>query len=381
MRKTKKLILIACDAGLADDMARLILSSVELGEIPDWVQMVPPGHIKPTGKTDFMADAPARQTMMAAHMPKNTDLVIDYEHQTLSGSEAPAAGWIKEVQDRGDGPEGGIWARVDWTDRAKEYLRKREYRYLSPVVLIRKKDKRAVELLGAGLTNMPAIDGMVPVVNKHGAEAPGHKEETDMKWLNALLGLPDTATEEQVQAACKAKFGLLDGVFVALALKADAVATDVTAALEALKAPAVPGEIVEALGLGKDATISTCKGTILSLKNAGGGPTREEFDALKSRQAEKDAEEAVSAALKAGKITPAMVDGWGRKLAKDDPEAFGAYCKSTADGAFIRTCEFIPDKEVLSQDGLTAEDLAVCKAMGGNTKELEKFKADKKGGN
>ena len=54
---------------------------------------------------------------------------------------------------------------MQWTDRAKEYLRNREYRYLSPVVLVRKNDGRAVQLLGAALTNLPAIDGMAPVVN------------------------------------------------------------------------------------------------------------------------------------------------------------------------------------------------------------------------
>jgi phage I-like protein len=91
-----------------------------------------------------------------------TDLVVDYEHQSLSGSEAPAAGWIKGLEDRG---AEGVWARVQWTERAVEYLKKREYRYISPVVLVRKKDGRAVELLGAALTNLPAIEGMTPVVN------------------------------------------------------------------------------------------------------------------------------------------------------------------------------------------------------------------------
>jgi phage I-like protein len=131
-------------------------------DVPEEVQVLPSGEVSPKGKMRFNVDEEAKGLIMKAFADSNTDLVIDYEHQSLSGSEAPAAGWIKELVDKGSE---GIWAKVQWTDRAKEYLKNREYRYLSPVVLVRKKDGRAVQLLGAALTNLPAIDGMAPVVN------------------------------------------------------------------------------------------------------------------------------------------------------------------------------------------------------------------------
>jgi len=175
----------------------------ELVDVPEFVQVLPAGEVRPRGKTNFLVDEESRGLLMSAFTGNRTDLVIDYEHQSLSGSEAPAAGWIKDVEDRG---ADGVWAKVQWTERAKEYLAKREYRYLSPVVLIRKKDGRAVELLGAGLTNLPAIDGMTPVVN---TSRPSLREEVnemeeDYKklYLNVLglFDLPDGSGFEEVKA-------------------------------------------------------------------------------------------------------------------------------------------------------------------------------------
>jgi len=34
--------------------------------------------------------------MVAHYEERGLDLVVDYEHQTLSGHKAPAAGWIRE---------------------------------------------------------------------------------------------------------------------------------------------------------------------------------------------------------------------------------------------------------------------------------------------
>ena len=59
---------------------------------------------------------------------RKLDLVIDYEHQTLSDVQAPAGGWIKDLYKGED----AIIAKVEWTPKAAEYLKNKEYRYLSP---------------------------------------------------------------------------------------------------------------------------------------------------------------------------------------------------------------------------------------------------------
>jgi phage I-like protein len=83
-------------------------------------------------------------------------VVVDYEHQTLSGHKAPAAGWIKELTARDD----GLWARVAWTDAARGHLAAREYRYFSPVLRLEPETRRPLALLHAALTNTPAINGL-----------------------------------------------------------------------------------------------------------------------------------------------------------------------------------------------------------------------------
>lgn len=79
--------LIACEDGQA---------------VPEWVQLVAAGLVR-SSKGDFLADAQALRETVAAFEALGRDMVVDYEHQTLSGSEAPAAGWIKALEAREDG--------------------------------------------------------------------------------------------------------------------------------------------------------------------------------------------------------------------------------------------------------------------------------------
>jgi phage I-like protein len=56
----------------------------------------------------------------------------------------------------------GLLAEIEWTDQAKQRLADKEYRYLSPVAIIRKTDRKLVAIHSAALTNKPAIVGMQP---------------------------------------------------------------------------------------------------------------------------------------------------------------------------------------------------------------------------
>ena len=64
----------------------------------------------------------------------------------LSGP-VPAAGWIKDLK----AEPSGIWGRVEWTATARELIRNREYRYLSPSFLFHPKTQAIMKLKGAGL--------------------------------------------------------------------------------------------------------------------------------------------------------------------------------------------------------------------------------------
>ncbi|TCM72132.1 phage protease, partial [Rhodovulum steppense] len=64
-----------------------------------------------------------------------------------------AAGRIKELACRAD----GLWGRVEWTARACELIAAKEYRYLSPVIMVRNGDGTVVHLTSAGLVHNPAL--------------------------------------------------------------------------------------------------------------------------------------------------------------------------------------------------------------------------------
>ena len=141
----------------------------------------------------------------------------------------------------------GIYGDVDWTDRAADYLKNREYRYLSPVIQIQRNTRRAVELHSAALTNTPVIDAISPIARTdkpNGGEGNAEQENIEggskgtLAELAALLQLDPSATIEDVYQAVAA---LLEGQ-EALKLKADAYQFEIArtkadgVVLEAMKA-------------------------------------------------------------------------------------------------------------------------------------------------
>lgn len=165
------------------------------------MKLLPLGHVS-TKKGDFEVDEESFKAMKAQMQQHGVDIVIDYEHQTLKDIQAPAGGWIKELVLQ----DGAIAAKVEWTETARQYLKNKEYRYLSPVVLVNK-DNRATMLHSAALTNTPAIDGMFPIINSVGLEDYEDDDNKEggnntmnelLKKIAALLGLGEDATEEEV---------------------------------------------------------------------------------------------------------------------------------------------------------------------------------------
>lgn len=186
------------------------------------VKLLPLGLVHST-KGDFLVDDESFRLIRCKFMERQLQVPIDYEHQTLKDMQAPAAGWVKDIVLKND----GIYGAVDWTERAAEYLKNREYRYISPVVTLRNADKKAVGLHSAALTNTPAIDAMTPIVcsNKPSGDKGGADQEeaessgkNTLEALAALLQLDPSATMEDIYKAVAA---LLEGQ-KDLKLKADA---------------------------------------------------------------------------------------------------------------------------------------------------------------
>ncbi len=173
------------------------------GTVPNRVLLAPWGTVE-SSNGSFVLDDESARLAVAAFQEHGTDLPIDYEHQTLGGTyaspngRAPAAGWIKGLSVE---PGVGLVAAIEWTERATKLLVSKEYRYLSPVAIIRKTDRKLVAIHSAALTNKPAIVGMEPIVNRVAFES---AEETTqpLAVLRAGLDLPvETAPQEVLVAA------------------------------------------------------------------------------------------------------------------------------------------------------------------------------------
>lgn len=123
-------------------MKHLILSILkEMTGAPTEFQLLPWGKIEISGDEPVYLYDQEAAALIEEFKKRGNDMVIDYEHQTMQDVQAPAAGWIKRLVWKGTE---GLWAVVEWTAKAEEYLKNREYRYFSPVIGITTKDRRVM---------------------------------------------------------------------------------------------------------------------------------------------------------------------------------------------------------------------------------------------
>jgi len=121
--------------------------------------------VNPSTKGDFLFDAAAAQSVMAAARAWGNRYPIDYGHAQVepqSGDPAQdgkAAGWFTPALRGGE-----LWATaVAWTPAAAAMIAAREYAYFSPAFNV-DADGRVVELTNVALTNLPAMHGLTPLV-------------------------------------------------------------------------------------------------------------------------------------------------------------------------------------------------------------------------
>lgn len=349
-------------------MAKLLVcsgSASEVKGVPDVVKLLPLGLVK-SQKGDFIVDEESFEAIKSGFEERGIDIVIDYEHQTLEDVQAPAGGWIKDlfIQD------GAIAAKVEWTPKAQEYLKNKEYRYLSPVVLVRKTDSKAVVLHSVALTNTPAIDGMFPIVNSINIDEfeQGGNGMDIIKQLAALLGLGEDATEAQVMEKIKAMLGDMENLKAELQKKAN---SDGGAGNETVANKVICG----LLGIDEaKAKTEDVAAAIMALKNPSGFVPVSEFNKLKERLDKKDSDELVVTALKSGKISAAQ-KVWAEEYALKDPTGFKKFVEKAPQVVPMEELEIEDTKGNKTADEAT---LKVCKMLGVSSEDLEKYGKDVK---
>ncbi|HOM53897.1 MAG TPA: phage protease [Phycisphaerae bacterium] len=306
--------------------------SADVQDTPDRFQIAPAGMVKTT-KGEFMVDEQAYSLIKTEMKRRGVDTLVDYEHHSEGGEFAApdglvrAAGWIKDmVFDR----QRGLQAQpVNWTPRAKELIASGEYRYVSPVVLFRLSDRRAVRIKSVALTNTPATLGIEPLVAKD-----VEIDATDRE------GVPsDSASEDGKDDAMKNR---LIGV---LALKADASEDEIVAAVRAAHEKA--GTIVAAEAKASQASETltlVCKAAgisesepgkieaqmmVLAQKAKDHDTLKAEVDRLHSAALKDEADRLIGEAKAAGKLVEAQEE-WARTLILKDKASFEAWMQTAA---------------------------------------------------
>lgn len=328
-----------------------------------WLQVTPAGYFKPMDNREMVVpawhiDAAVASQVIARFKATTTPRVLDYEHQTLlrqdNGQPAPAAGWFRDLEWR----EGqGLFALVELTARAAQYIAGGEYRFFSPVFLYSPATGDVLDVQMGALTNTPAIDGM-QALSLRAAATFGLilEEETPVKTLTLLAAacaafcLPATATEEQAIAALTAHQADQDALRKLLGVDAKADTAALTAACTGLKAKAAssvdPAQFVPV------SVVDGLKGEVAALTARLQANDDQATTAL------------IDAALEDGRLLKPM-ESWARELGRKDRAALSQYLDAAAPIAALSRSQTEGKPPVKdSKTGLTAEELAVCSAMG-----------------
>lgn len=322
-----------------------------------------PGKVKGATAKSWRLTNEDAQALIKRWGQRATRVVVDYEHQThlsdTNGQPAPAAGWIVGLELTSD----GLYAAVEWTDRARAAIRAKEYQYISPVFFWDKTTGAVLELVSVGLTNNPALDGMEPAQAK--TEGGILHMDKILAMLRKLLGLPDAADE----AACTAALAALpqENLLALLKSKDDALTATQTA-LAAAKA--MPPDTSQYVSM---ATFTAVQSESAQL--------RAKVAELEGAQSVAALSTEIDAALKDGRLAASVKD-WALDMAKTNPDTLRAFLKAAppipalagqqsaangqpGDGAGLAALT-ADDKYVCDQLGITAEDYLKGKPKEGN---------------
>lgn len=280
------------------------------------------------------------------------DMVIDYEHQTLSkernGQPAPAAGWLAAGQFEYIDGVGLCNKAPSWTPKGTKSIADREYRYKSPVIAY-DSDGNVTNVMNVAITNQPALltlDELTALSAKYNNQS---KQDNPMKpllaYVIASLGLAATTTEDEAVTALSAQVD--DFKAKATDAKVEIDEAKPLAALSAVftntaapdPAKYVPIEVVTAL----NAQITTLQGNQVD-------PTAD----------------MLTAALSDGRLLPAQ-EKWAKDYAKQDPEGFKTYLENAPVIAALNSKQTHGKPEPVTGDKVTAlssEQKEVATAMG-----------------
>lgn len=258
--------------------------------------MFRPG-VNRTRKGEFVLDSQDAEACVADFKAHGADLMVDWEHLSLD-DEAPvedrrAAGWA-QLEMRQDG---SLWAvDVRWTQEAKAAIEAKEFRYTSPAFSSDEQSPPHIRtILNCALCNLPATDDLPPLIAASTtADLPApslEKNRMDLAAIAKALGLPEGATAEDIVKKIAEMQGGAPDPQQASAAPAAEPGTEDVAAL---------GQILSLSGKSsfREAARHFAALTV-------GSETADTVRELKNKLAAREYGDALSAAERDGRVTPA----------------------------------------------------------------------------
>ena len=152
----------------------VVLADAGEGKKAVWIQVAKPGHFF-KGDHFELNDRVFSDIIANFEATRNHEVPVDFEHATeqspsegnIAAVGAPAQGWVRELRMQG----GNLYGLVEWGDLAREYIKAKKYKYISPAIVLNARDRNTGKPIGArltsvALTNKPFLDGMMPVAAK-----------------------------------------------------------------------------------------------------------------------------------------------------------------------------------------------------------------------
>ncbi len=348
------------------------------------IQLFPAGEFRavdgrPEECDHWVMNAEIAQRLIDAANAKLTPYVIDYEHQTLraikNGQPAPAAGWFKKLEWRGN--DGLFAVDVEWTDAAAEMILAGEYRFISPVFNY-SKSGHVLQILHAALTNTPALDDMdevmlaaasVLAINSTSEGNAGMDELLEqLRWM---LNLPLSTTQEEVMAELMKLIKRLSNdegtaaASVNLLQILDQHDTQIAALTAQVTTPdPVKWVSVDVMHQAVSEAVTQAQANMAALAS-------QQCDGL------------ITAALSDGRLLPAQKI-WAESLAKANPDSLKSFLDKAPKIAALTQTQTGGSPPAGSPPAVREEDdgevdMAICSLLGTDPKQIAEFiKGEKK---
>lgn len=168
----------------------LFAAAADENNAPAWIKIAPRGKLTARDGRKFNIDP---ETLVERFKADGIYVPVDTDHATVkraaNGDNAPAVGWIEELQARDD----GLWGRVSWLKEGARIIAEKTHRYISPTLKVGDSGV-AVWLHSAALVAAPALS--MPAVASADVSRKDKDTTVDPKILEALGVKPDASSDD-----------------------------------------------------------------------------------------------------------------------------------------------------------------------------------------